>query len=659
MSLPRISRRIESTGFSLRLRRHTLAALIGLTMIPSGASAYSQLIVFGDSLSDSGQFPDVERIFAGEIGNLRFTNREGPSYLAPSPYGEVSTQRLADALGLGPLLPSTSIVREFVGLPDGTNYATGGYTTEDILASITQPDGSTVEIELSELPPGAEDVLEALGLDALRTRDGYLVSVGAADPDALYYINGGGNDFLDGDVASPAEAAASAGTLADSVDALIAAGARTIVVSNLPDVGATPAGLGSGNRAAFSALGEVFNQALGERLTVYDGQVDIIRLNIPQLFDEVLAAPADFGLATNVPLTNVCFSDPACDVTPFGLAAGNPDPSKLLFNDTVHPTTAGQEILADYAFSLVRAPYVLSLAEELTSGALNAQQQSIVSELRPGMQSDGLRLFVHGDHRSDQANGFSEDGTPEATQSGAGVGVVVPLGQGWLGAAVTQREADMDDDPVQFDLEGQAFSLFARQHLGRVGVQAIVSQGDFDLDLDRRVTLGLAERTLRGETDADGWAAELRVDYRLTASDSPWYTAPFVAYRHIEGDIDGYREQGSAANALIVSDQEFEQRSAELGLMADRSLEGGFGLFGEYAWGKYLEDERDGAEVRLASLPTNSWSGETIEREDDNYLRFDAGVRVKLGAAMLHAGAGVQGWDELTPHVQVGAGFIF
>lgn len=639
MLLPRTSRRTGSAGFSLRFRRQSLAALIGLLMLPSGASAYSQLIVFGDSLSDSGQFPDVERILVG--GTFRFTNREGPSYLAPSPYGEVSTQRLADALGLGPLLPSTSIVREQIGLPDGTNYATGGYTTDEILASITQPDGSVVDAGLVS-----------------RTRDGYLVSVGSADPDALYYINGGGNDFLDGEVTSPATAAASAGTLADSVDALIAAGAQTIVVSNLPDVGATPAGLGSGNRAAFSALGQVFNQALGERLAVYDGQVDIIRLNVPTLFEEVLAAPADFGLATNVPLTDVCFSDPLCDVTPFGLAAGNPDPSKLLFNDTVHPTTAGQEILADYAFALVEAPYILSLAGELTSGALNAQQQSIVNELRPGMQSDGVRLFVHGDHRSDQPSGFSEDGTPEATQSGAGVGVVVPLGQGWLGAAVTQREADMDD-PAQFDLEGQAFSLFARQHLGRVGVQAIVSRGDFDLDLDRQVTLGMAERTLRGESDADGWAAELRVDYRLTASDSPWYTAPFVAYRHIEGEIDGYREQGSAANALIVSDQDVEQRSVELGLMMDRSLEGGFGLFGELAWGKYLEDERDGAEVRLASLPTNSWSGESLERDDDNYLRLDAGVRVKLGDAMLHAGAGVQGWDELTPHFQVGAGFTF
>jgi len=190
-------------------------------------------------------------------------------------------------------------------------------------------------------------------------------------------------------------------------------------------------------------------------------------------------------------------------------------------------------------------------------------------------------------------------------------------------------------------------------------VQAIISRGDFALDLHRQVTLGLAERSLEGESSAEGWAAELRVDYRLTPSDSPWYAAPFVAYRHIEAEVDGYREEGSAANALIVSDQEVEDRRLEVGLMLDRALEGGFGLFGELAWGRYLEDEREGAEVRLASLPTNSWSGETVEREDDNYLRFDAGVRVRFGDATLHAGAGVQGWDELSPHFQVGAGFIF
>nr|WP_299240094.1 autotransporter domain-containing SGNH/GDSL hydrolase family protein [uncultured Halomonas sp.] len=637
---------------SCRLGRGCLLAL-GLTSLPAGA--YSELVVFGDSLSDSGQFPDVERILLGDPGSLRFTNRESP-YRPPAAYGDVSAQRLARALDLGPLLPSTSILRAQLGLPDGNNYATGGYTTRDILASITQPGGSVVEVP--NLTPTAVALLAALGIDTSRSRDGYLVSVGAADPDALYYINGGGNDFLGGLITDPATATTAGNTLVDGVAALVVAGARTIVVSNVPDVGATPAGLQSGRREATSALGGVFNQALGERLARFDGQVDIIRLDIGALFDEVVATPADFGLATDVALTDVCFSDPSCESEAYGLSSANPDPGKLLFNDTVHPTTAGQQIVADYAYALIEAPQMLSLAGELTIGALNAQQRAIRNELRPGLQSDDVRVFAQGDYRYDQPDDFDEDGRPESSQGGAGVGAVVPVGLGWLGAAVAQREADMDD-PADFDLEGQAFSMFARQHLGRVGVQAMVSGGDFDLDLRRRVSLGPAERTLRGDADTDGWAAELRLDYRLTAADSPWYTAPFVAYRHSEAEVDGYTEQGSNANALIVSDQVIEDRQWEAGLMLDRGLEGGIGFYGEFAWGRYLEDERDGAEVRLASLPTNRWSGETREREEDNYLRADAGLRVQLGDARFSVGGGAQGWDEWSPYMHVGAGFIF
>ncbi|MBS9404179.1 autotransporter domain-containing protein [Halomonas sp. TRM85114] len=610
--------------------------------MPAGASAYSRMIVFGDSLSDSGQFPDVESLASGEIQSLRFTNRLGPTFLAPSPYGEVSTQRLARALGLEPLLPSTSIVRDVLNLPDGTNYATGGYITDDILGSITRPEGS---------------VVGGVGV-AVRSRDGYLVTVDTADPDALYYLNGGGNDFLDGVATDVTTATTSAATLAEGVTALVSAGAKSIVVANLPDVGATPAGAQSGQRESLSALTQVFNQALGERLAQYDGQVNIIRLDVGALFDEVISTPGDFGLAENIPLSEVCFSAESCDISNFGLAAGTPDPSKLLFNDTVHPTTIGQEILADYAYAMIEAPRILSLSGGLVTGSMNAQQQLVGSELRPGQQSDEWRIFVHGDYRDDQAQGVSYVDNVEAEQRGAGIGAVVPIGQGWLGATVTQREGELEA-PADVELEGLAFSLFARQHLGRLGGQAIVTQGDFDLELRRRVSLGMAERTLSGETSARSWAAELRLDYRLTAEESAWYTSPFIAYRHIAADIDGYREAGSMANALIVSDQELDERRVEVGLMMDRSPQGGIGVFAELAWGEYLNDENDAAEVRLASLPTNRWSGEGGEGDDDHYLRLDTGLRLALGNTRIQAGAGIEGWDNLEPYFQLSAGFSF
>ncbi len=47
------------------------------------AMPYSQLIIFGDSLSDSGQFPDTSSDFYDSAFNnaRRSTNRTGPTYL--------------------------------------------------------------------------------------------------------------------------------------------------------------------------------------------------------------------------------------------------------------------------------------------------------------------------------------------------------------------------------------------------------------------------------------------------------------------------------------------------------------------------------------------------------------------------------------------------
>src|SRR5690606_31131957 len=123
-------------------------------------------------------------------------------------------------LGLSVQTPSTSALRQLQGLPDGNNWARGGYTTQQIFDSITAVGGS-VTTASAPLPA--------------RVRDGYLVGR-VADPNALYYINGGGNDFLQGLVLSPADALAAAGRLGNSMRALQGAGARYIMTPLLVDV---------------------------------------------------------------------------------------------------------------------------------------------------------------------------------------------------------------------------------------------------------------------------------------------------------------------------------------------------------------------------------------------------------------------------------------
>jgi outer membrane lipase/esterase len=90
------------------------------------ATAFSDLYVFGDSLSNSGQFPDI---FAG-YPHLRATNRTDPS----DPYYETAkvwSQYFSEDLSLGQLLPS--------GLwfgPSGNHYAVVTYTSDKILSTI-------------------------------------------------------------------------------------------------------------------------------------------------------------------------------------------------------------------------------------------------------------------------------------------------------------------------------------------------------------------------------------------------------------------------------------------------------------------------------------------------------------------------------------------
>jgi outer membrane lipase/esterase len=304
---------------------------------------YSTMIVFGDSLADAGQFPDV----GGPQGaTLRFTNRTGPTYQNGS--GEFfalnSSTLLGSHLGVaaGDLGASTSPVNAALGRADGNNWAVGGYRTDQIYDSITS------QSRVSDNSSGTEVLL--------RSRTGYLPANNfRADPNALYYLTGGGNDFLQGQVTSLGQAVGAADQLAASAQVLQQAGARYIMVWLLPDIGQTPAVSGTPLQLPSTLLSGVFNQELVRQL----GQIDanIIPLNIPLLLKETLADPARFGLAANQNLVGTCFSGNSCvQNSQYGINSTTPDPSKLLFNDGVHPTVTGQKLIADYAYSLLAAP---------------------------------------------------------------------------------------------------------------------------------------------------------------------------------------------------------------------------------------------------------------------------------------------------------------
>jgi len=376
-----------------------LAAAILLTCATGAAIAddgpFSQLVVFGDSLSDAGNFPDLQSPTLGgnPTGGLRFTNRTGPTYGAGEYIGEVGTQRLASMLGLQSL-PSTPLLPTVLtGNPDGTNYAVGGYRTDQILDSIT-----------------LDSTVSAGG--SARTRPGYLVENPRVDNKALYYLNGGGNDIFQLGT-NPVTMADAAGNLVAGVAALQAAGARYIIVSDLPDVGTTPLGFITGQAATFNFLSDQFNTELASQLQARGG--NYVLVNNRLLLAEVRADLAAFGFDPNVAQTAVCF-DPSSSTSPclpdptYSLGGTAPDPSRLLFNDAVHPTTAVHQISADYLYSIISAPWEVSLLPEMGRSALRAHLQQLDNELsaqRGDWQAVGAwRTFVQGGYNRPEYDGY-------------------------------------------------------------------------------------------------------------------------------------------------------------------------------------------------------------------------------------------------------------
>jgi phospholipase/lecithinase/hemolysin len=191
----------------------------------------------------------------------------------------------------------------------------------------------------------------------------FLRDVGeAAPPDALYVIHIGGNDLRDALevlVADPSMATSGViigqalEAIGANIVALASAGARTLLVPNVPNLALVPAVRmqGPDAQAAAQVLSVRFNDGMAAMLSDLEvglGQaglaVTIVRLDLFTMLAEVIAAPEAAGLAeVEVPCIR-----PLTIVRPF---CARPD--EYLFWDGIHPTRAGHAILARRAHDVL------------------------------------------------------------------------------------------------------------------------------------------------------------------------------------------------------------------------------------------------------------------------------------------------------------------
>ncbi len=269
-----------------------------------------RVVAFGDSLSDTGNMYNESQWklpsaawFAG-----RFSN--GPTWV----------ENLAANNGL--VL---------------NNWAIGGAQTKDAHFGLIHGIGSQIESFRSY-------VKHARGYDPSRTLFTFLVA---------------GNDFVNDDKPAPAIVAQQE----EALYKLAHAGARKILIVNLPDLSRAPV-FRMGRKDAHTVLGKVeyYNARIGDvaaRVAAATGAT-IRVVDARSSFDELMASPDRFGFRN---ASESCLAiDDTSSLNYIRKPALRPGcrPDDYVFWDTLHPTARVHRLMAEWAVQYAPAAWGLS-----------------------------------------------------------------------------------------------------------------------------------------------------------------------------------------------------------------------------------------------------------------------------------------------------------
>jgi len=317
----------------------------------SGVPAFTSMVVFGDSLSDTGN-----------DGYFTSSTTSQP----PSAETGVWHEILADDLGIARVPPSSQ---------GGQNWAYGGAVTGN----------------------GTSGEIDNVGLQV----SNYLASVNnSVSGSALYAIWAGANDVMyaaEDAVGSitPHEFDQVAITAADNLEGyiqtLISDGAKYIVWPNLPAIAKTPeaAGLSTATQQALGNATSAFNTEWASDITALrnNPNVTIYGLDAYTLFNEMgngTYPGYTFGNTTGEASQN----------------PGAPSADTYLFWDDIHPTEKAHQLLGDAAYDLIapQTPPTATIAGTIYSDTNNS---GVYSSADPGINDVMVYLDANNDGNLD------------------------------------------------------------------------------------------------------------------------------------------------------------------------------------------------------------------------------------------------------------------
>ena len=590
----------------------------------SHANAYDSVTFFGDSLTDGGYFSPLTQGAFGLEESGQFTTNPDNTWATS----------FAEQLG------TTAVANTYDGSQTGNNYAIGGARA------------------------GVDVTAFGIPVASANSQVNNYIDNNQVDPNGLYVVWAGANDLLAA-AEDPANAQATilgaVASQAETINTLKDNGANYILVPNIPDIGLTPRAIDQGSVAQAQNTGatSLYNQFMLSGVAATGA--NIIPLDMFSLTQEIIASPAQYGF------TNV--TDEACGDNNSSLTCGRntlveTDANETyFFADSIHPTGATHQLIADYANAVVTAPSLIGVLPHIatTTGlATNERLQSHVNQIQSSAQKPARTLWAVGEVANQDIAGFDSDNN---TQVLLGVDFAHPNSANavtGLYGNITQKDfenSDVGTGLSDIDLGEVGFGVYHSNKFGDLQINGAAGFGNMDVDVTRAVTLGSNQQQFKSNADGKRYYANLQAGYPLQVSNIA--VTPYIGATASRVKIDGLKEKEMSGVAMQFDEQKYSTTYGKIGLKANHTLTENLNLFGDIHYQKQLSDNREAVTASLNTLSNISFETPMVETDDDN-VAMTLGVSRNFG--LLNANAGVthsQGDDDDSTSLFIGLNGAF
>ena len=590
----------------------------------SHANAYDSVTFFGDSLTDGGYFSPLTQGAFGLEESGQFTTNPDNTWATS----------FAEQLG------TTAVANTYDGSQTGNNYAIGGARA------------------------GVDVTAFGIPVASANSQVNNYIDNNQVDPNGLYVVWAGANDLL-AVAENPANAQATilgaVASQAETINILKDNGANYILVPNIPDIGLTPRAIDQGPVAQAQSTGatSLYNQFMLSGVAATGA--NIIPLDMFSLTQEIIASPAQYGF------TNV--TDEACGDNNSSLTCGRntlveTDANETyFFADSIHPTGATHQLIADYANAVVTAPSLIGVLPHIatTTGlATNERLQSHVNQIQSSAQKPARTLWAVGEVANQDIAGFDSDNN---TQVLLGVDFAHPNSANavtGLYGNITQKDfenSDVGTGLSDIDLGEVGFGVYHSNKFGDLQINGAAGFGNMDVDVTRAVTLGSNQQQFKSNADGKRYYANLQAGYPLQVSNIA--VTPYIGATASRVKIDGLKEKEMSGVAMQFDEQKYSTTYGKIGLKANHTLTENLNLFGDIHYQKQLSDNREAVTASLNTLSNISFETPMVETDDDN-VAMTLGVSRNFG--LLNANAGVthsQGDDDDSTSLFIGLNGAF